>query len=75
VISKRKREELERLINRSYSAEEFRALLEIPISAEERESTLALIRWFRRRYPTGAERLSYVRKAYKRWVGVSQSTR
>ena len=39
----------------------------IPITDDERESVLALVRWFRRRYPTPAERLAYVRRAYARW--------
>ena len=25
--------------------------------------------WFRRRYPTVGERLTYARRAYKRWTG------
>ena len=35
--------------------------------AEEEESR-SLIRWFRRRYPTPAERLAYARRAYRRWT-------
>ncbi len=29
---------------------------------------MELVRWFRRRYPTAADRLAYVRRAYKRWA-------
>lgn len=54
--------------NRKVSAEEVRQYLEAPISDFERQQVLDLIRWFRRRYPTGAERLAYVRKAYARWT-------
>jgi hypothetical protein len=56
---------------------EARAYLDAPISEAEREEVLALIRWFQRRYPTPAERLAYVRRAYARWrrtrgIGVSR---
>jgi site-specific recombinase len=52
---------------RRLTANEVRALLSVPISEEERENVLSLVRWFRRRYPTPAERLAYVRRAYARW--------
>jgi hypothetical protein len=54
-------------VERSVSPEEARAYLEAPVSEREREDVLALVRWFRRRYPTGADRLAYVRRAYRRW--------
>lgn len=44
-----------------------RDYLDSPITDAERDDVLALIRWFRRRYPTPAERLAYVRRAYARW--------
>jgi hypothetical protein len=53
--------------------EEARAYLAAPVSAAEREDVLALVRWFRRRYPTGAERLAYVRRAYRRWSGQTRT--
>lgn len=43
------------------------AYLDAPISEAERDEVLALVRWFRRRYPTPAERLAYVRRAYAQW--------
>jgi hypothetical protein len=55
------------LANRALTREEFAAIESIPISDAEREETLSLVRWFRRRYPTPAERLAYVRRAYARW--------
>jgi hypothetical protein len=61
-------EELRRLAERRLSPEEFQARLAVPIAAEERERVLALVDWFCRRYPTGAERLAYVRRAYRRWA-------
>lgn len=54
--------------NRTVSADEVRRYLETPISDAERQQVLDLVRWFRRRYPTGGERLAYVRKAYARWT-------
>jgi hypothetical protein len=44
---------------RQLSAEEVRAALVQPIGEAEEEETLSLIRWFRRRYSTQAERLAY----------------
>jgi hypothetical protein len=61
-------EEIRRLSERRLSAEEFEAMEAVPIDAEERARTLELVDWFCRRYPTGAERLAYVRRAYRRWA-------
>jgi hypothetical protein len=55
------------LVNRRVSAAELREALETPLSDEERNGTVALSRWFCRRYPTPLERLAYVRRAYRRW--------
>jgi hypothetical protein len=52
---------------RSLSPEAAAAYLAAPVSESERNDALALIRWFRRRYPSGAERLAYVRRAARRW--------
>lgn len=49
------------------SAAAIRAYLDQPISDAERDEVVSLIRWFRRRYPTGADRLAYVRRAFRRW--------
>ena len=54
--------------NRTVSVAEMRAYLDAPMSEFEREQILELARWFRLRYPTGAQRLSYVRQAYTRWT-------
>lgn len=56
------------LAERVLEPEEFRRLLAVPISRAEEEEALGLIRWFRRRHPTPAERLAYVRRAYRRWT-------
>lgn len=53
--------------NRTLGPAEARAYLDAPITQTERDEVLALVRWFRRRYPTPAERLAYVRRAYARW--------
>lgn len=55
---------------RRLGPEEVRAYLDAPVSDFEREETSTLIRWFCRRYPTPAERLAYVRRAYKRWTAL-----
>ena len=63
------RARLRALAERTLSVEEWNARLAVPITAEEHENTMELVRWFRRRYPTPADRLAYVRRAYKRWAG------
>jgi len=53
---------------RRLSAEEFARAASAPIGDAERDEVRSLVAWFRRRYPTPAERLAYVRRAYARWV-------
>ena len=53
--------------NRTLEPAEARAYLDAPVTDAERDDVLALVRWFERRYPTPAERLAYVRRAYARW--------
>jgi hypothetical protein len=60
--------------DRVLDAEEFRQRLAIPISEAEEEEARSLIRWFRRRYPTPAERLAYCRRAYRRWAKALPTT-
>jgi hypothetical protein len=55
------------LTERKLSAAEVRAALAVPLGEAEQEEARSLIRWFRRRYPTPAERLAYARRAYRRW--------
>jgi hypothetical protein len=62
------RARLRELYERPLSPEEYLARLAIPISDEERQETLELVRWFRRRYPTPGERLAWARRAYARWA-------
>jgi hypothetical protein len=61
------RAQLAALADRELSKEECRAQIAIPLSPEEIENTLALVHWFRGRYPDVASRLAYARRAHKRW--------
>jgi len=64
------RRRLSALVERELTAGEVREALATPLSDSERDESLSLIRWFRRRYPTPGERLAYVRRAYRRWSAV-----
>jgi hypothetical protein len=55
------------LAQRRLTDDEVREALATPLSDSERDESLSLIRWFRRRYPTPRERLAYARRAYRRW--------
>lgn len=61
------RDRIHRLVDRRVSSTELREALDDPLSDAERDEILALKRWFTRRYPTGADRLAYIRRAYIRW--------
>ncbi len=63
------------LSERRLSAPEFRAALAAPLGVAEEEESRSLIRWFRRRYPTPAERLAYARRAYRRWLAAQPQAR
>jgi hypothetical protein len=56
------------LSERQLGPEEVRAALAVPLGEAEEEESRSLIRWFRRRYPTPADRLAYARRAYRRWT-------
>jgi hypothetical protein len=60
---RRLREEYERPL----TPEEYRAQRAIPLTEQEIEETRELVRWFRGRYPTPAERSAYIRAAIARW--------
>ena len=64
------RKRLIAVAERRLTPHEVREALAIPLTDSEREESLSLIRWFRRRYPTAGERLAYVRRAYRRWSAV-----
>jgi hypothetical protein len=56
------------LTERRLGPEEARTALAVPLGEAEEEESRSLIRWFRRRYPTPADRLAYARRAYRRWT-------
>lgn len=56
-----------RFAERILPADAFDAYVNAPVSEDEREDALRLIRWFSKRYRTPAQRLAYVRRAYARW--------
>lgn len=60
--------EVERHAGRTLSVAEFDAYVGAPISERERAEILALVDWFRRRYPTPAARFAYARRAFRRSV-------
>ena len=64
ALAARVRAEVERRLD----AQELAELLAVPVDREEREDVLSLVGWFRRRYPSPADRLAYVRRAYQRWT-------
>jgi hypothetical protein len=53
---------VEELAARRLTAEELRAWADGPIPEDELAESVALIRWFLRRYPTPAARLRWARK-------------
>lgn len=61
------RDRLRRLVDGRVSHAELREALDTPLTDAEREEILALKRWFTRRYPAGADRLAYIRRACARW--------
>ena len=62
-LSDEAKAQIDALSERRLSAAEVRAYLATPMSEDERAEIVDLVRWFQQRYPTGAERLAYVRRA------------
>lgn len=54
--------------DRPASPEEVRAAITHTPTEEERQAVEELAGWFTRRYPAGADRLAYARRAYQRWM-------
>jgi hypothetical protein len=71
-LSPEARAKLAALADRHLSEEEWRTQMAIPLAPQEIENTLALVRWFRGRYPDVTSRLGYARRAYKRWRRAAQ---
>ena len=68
-----KRQPLSEAVRRAWEAEldpqEFARRLAHALADEEDMRRQALLcAWFRRRYPTGGERLAYVRRKYLEWT-------
>ena len=68
-------EEVTQFSERRLTPEELESYVDAPVSDAEREEVLELVRWFTARYPTPAERLAYVRRAYARWTAQHEPRR
>jgi hypothetical protein len=71
VTARRLSPEVESLYLEPLPPEEFERRVRASLGeleGSELENLQELIGWFRRRYPTAKERLSYARRAYARWV-------
>jgi hypothetical protein len=60
---------LRAIANRRLSNAEWHAYVDAPVTDREREDIVALITWFRHRYPTPAERVRYARRALRNVLG------
>ena len=58
---------LRELAERPLAPEEYRARMDRVVPDLEMEEMVALIAWFRRRYPTVRERLDHVRRVMADW--------
>lgn len=58
---------LDERLTSGVTPEEAEAYLRTPVTDDERAGVLEQVRWFRRRYPTGLDRLAYVARAIARW--------
>jgi hypothetical protein len=67
MISEPARSAAAALVDRELTLDEASRYLDTPMDDEERAAILDLVRWFTTRYSTPAERLAYVRRAYRRW--------
>ena len=61
-------ERIRQIAERRLTPEEFDAYVKAPMSEEERREILASVAWFKRRYPTPADRLAAARRATEQWV-------
>lgn len=59
---------IQALAERRLGLEELNAWVDAPMTDEERERILELVRWFKHRYPTALERFRYIDRAYVRWT-------
>jgi len=59
--------EIAHLVDLPLDRESFLKRADRPMTEDELTETAALVRWFRRRYPTVKQRLDYVRRTFERW--------
>lgn len=69
-MTERIRARLKAINDRTLSPAEWKARMSLAVTSEEHEQDRELIRWFRRRYTTPADRLAYARRAYARWTWI-----
>ena len=55
------------IAERRLTAAEFDAYVHAPMGDAERQEILASVAWFKKRYPTPAERLAAARNAVRQW--------
>jgi hypothetical protein len=55
-------------VERQLSLDEYARRRSVPISDDDVAETMALVSWFRRRYPTVKERFAYVTRKYAEWT-------
>ena len=67
AASPAERARLRALCDAPMDAAEFARRAAAPLTPEEIAEPRELVAWFTRRYPTGAERLAYARRAWERW--------
>jgi hypothetical protein len=60
-------EMVRQLAERRLSPEEFDAYVHAPMNEAELQEILDSVAWFKRRYPTPADRLGAARRAYQQW--------
>lgn len=63
---------LKELSEQQMPESEFLALVDAPMTDEERQEILDLVDWFTRRYPTPGDRLAYTRRAARRSLGLGK---
>lgn len=67
ALTSERKAALEAWENRRLSAAEFEARVNAPWTDHEREDFAQLVAWFKRRYPTPAERLKATRVLHAQW--------
>jgi hypothetical protein len=66
---------IDEIAERRLTAEEFDDYVNAPMSDDERQEILASVAWFKKRYPTPAQRLASARRAFAQWKAGMPSRR